>query len=256
MTTTAPRTIPRPPAWPDLTSREIDSPELMDDPACDLDALRRTYALFRPINRLVAGWRHVYVRQLRPLLSATRPTTLLDIGSGGGDVPRTLAAWAARDRLLLDITAVDPDERAHAFASALPPVLGLTFRQATSTDLVASGDRFDLVTSNHLLHHLDRAGLASLLTDSEQLARRLVVHNDIARSTLAYTGYRAATVPLARRTFAHYDGSLSIRRSYRAPELRAAVHTVGADHRWRVDTPMPFRVVLRWSPDVGGDARA
>lgn len=256
MTTTAPRTIPRPPLRPDLTSRELDVPELMDDPACDLDALRRTYALFRPINRLVAGWRHVYVRQLRPLLSSTRPTTLLDIGSGGGDVPRALAAWAARDRLLLEITAVDPDARAHAFASALAPVPGLTFRQSTSTDLVGSGERFDLVTSNHLLHHLDRAGLAALLADSERLARRLVVHNDIARSTLAYGAYRAATIPLARASFVHYDGSLSIRRSYRPGELRSAVHDVGADPRWHVATPVPFRVLLHWAPTRRGVTRA
>jgi 2-polyprenyl-3-methyl-5-hydroxy-6-metoxy-1,4-benzoquinol methylase len=256
VTTTAPRTIPRPPLRPDLTRRELDTPELMDDPDCDLDALRRTYALFRPINRLVAGWRHVYVRQLRPLLSSTRPTTLLDIGSGGGDVPRALAAWAARDRVLLDITAVDPDERAYAFAGALAPVPGLTYHRATSTDLVRAGERFDLVTSNHLLHHLDRTGLAALLADSEQLAGRLVVHNDIARSTLAYGAYRAATTPLARRSFVHYDGSLSIRRSYRPVELRSAVRDVGADPRWRVATPVPFRVLLHWAPTRRGCTRA
>ena len=244
--------IPRPPLWPDLATRELTAAELMDDPACDLEALRRTYALFRPINRLVAGWRYVYTRQLRPLLSPTRPTTLLDIGSGGGDVPRALAAWAARDHLVLHLTAVDPDARAHAFASAFPRVPRLEFLRATSTDLVAAGERFDIVTSNHLLHHLDADDLASLLADSERLARRLVVHNDIARSALAYSAYRAATVPLGRRSFAHYDGSLSIRRSYRAAELRTTVHEIGADSLWRVETPVPFRVLLRWAPRAAG----
>ena len=246
------RTIPRPPLWPDLAARELTAAELMDDPACDLEALRRTYGLFRPINRLAAGWRHVYTRQLRPLLSPARPTTMLDIGSGGGDVPRALAGWAAKDGLLLELTAVDPDARAHAFASALAPAPRLEFRRATSADLVAAGERFDIVTSNHLLHHLDGGALASLLADSEQLARRLAVHNDIARSALAYSAYRAATVPLGRRSFAHYDGSLSIRRSYRAAELRSAVHESGADSRWRVETTVPFRVLLRWSPPTTG----
>lgn len=248
--------IPRPPLWPDLAVRERDARELMDDPHCDPEELRRTYALFRPINALVAGWRRIYIRQLRHTLSPSRATTLLDIGSGGGDVPRALAAWAARDGLLLDVTAIDPDERAHAFASALDPVPNLVFRRATSADLVAAGERFDLVTSNHLLHHLDTAELAALLADSERLATRLVVHNDIARSGMAYSAYRAATVPLARRSFVHFDGSLSIRRSYRAPELRAALRGIGADDGWRVETSVPFRVILHWSPSVGSGADA
>lgn len=248
--------IPRPPLWPDLAARERDERELMDDPDCDVGALRRTYALFQPINRLVAGWRRIYVRQLRPVLSPTSSTTLLDIGSGGGDVPRALAEWASRDGLLLEVTAIDPDERAHDFASGLDPVPNVRFRQTMSADLVAAGERFDIVTSNHLLHHLDRADLAALLADSERLARRLVVHNDIARSGLAYAAYRAATAPLAHRSFVHFDGSLSIRRSYRAPELRGALRAIGADDGWRVDTSVPFRVILRWTPPRDGQPRA
>lgn len=251
MTRATVRPLPRPPLWPDLRARETVAEELMDDPRCDLEALHRTYALFRPINRLVAGWRTIYVRRLRPLLSASRPTTLLDIGSGGGDVPRGLARWAARDGLLLDVTAIDPDPRAHAWASALDPEPRLVLRRATSSELVAAGERFDVVTSNHVLHHLDRDALTALLADSEHLARRLVVHNDIARSPLAYGAYRAATLPLRRRTFAHYDGSLSIRRSYRAEELRSTVADLGVDSRWRVETSVPLRVVLRWSPASG-----
>ncbi|WP_405218947.1 methyltransferase domain-containing protein [Agrococcus sp. Ld7] len=251
MTAPVPGAIPRPPRRPDLAIRERVERELMDDPDCDVDALHRTYALFQPINRLVAGWRRIYTRQLRPALSPTRATTLLDIGSGGGDVPRALAAWAVRDGLLLDVTAIDPDERAHDFASALDPVPNVRFRRTRSADLVAAGERFDIVTSNHLLHHLDQADLAALLADSERLARRLVVHNDIARSGLAYAAYRAATTPLARRSFAHFDGSLSIRRSYRAPELRGALRAIGADGGWCVDSAVPFRVLLRWTPPRG-----
>ncbi|WP_347755526.1 class I SAM-dependent methyltransferase [Agrococcus sp. ProA11] len=228
----------------------------MDDPDCDPVALRTTYALFRPINRLVSGWRRIYLRQLRPAFSPTRATTLLDIGSGGGDVPRALAAWAARDGLLLDVTAIDPDERAHEFASGLDPVANVRFRRMLSADLVAAHERFDIVTSNHLLHHLDQAGLAALLADSERLARRLVVHNDIARGNLAYAVYRAATVPLARGSFVHFDGSLSIRRSYRAPELRSTLRDIGADDGWHVDTSVPFRMILRWTPPRDGQSRA
>ncbi len=211
----------------------------MDDPDCDPAALDRTYRAFRTVNALVAGWRAVYRRSLRPLLSPTEPRSLLDIGSGGGDVPRAIARWAARDGLLLDITAIDPDERAHAFATRQTPVPGVTFRRASSADLVAEGRRFDLVTSNHLLHHLSPAELDALLADCEALCAGRVVHSDIARSRLAYALYSAATWPVARGTFLHYDGRMSIRRSYTAPELNAVVPPT-----WAAIPMFPFRTIL------------
>lgn len=229
-----------------LHTRELEARELMDDPDCDVQALRRTYEQFRIVNRLVSGWRQVYTGRLRPLLSPRRTTTLLDIGFGGGDVPRALAGWARHDRLPVQITAIDPDERAHQFASALPLLPAVTFRQATSAQLVAEGASFDLVISNHLLHHLDGAGLTALLSDSERLARRLVIHNDIARGRLAYAAYAVASRLLGRRSFIRYDGLLSIRRSYRPRELASVV---GAD--WRVVEQFPSRILLVHEADSG-----
>lgn len=211
----------------------------MDDPDCDQAALENTYRQFRVINRLVAGWRQVYTQRLRPLMTADQTTTLLDIGSGGGDVVRALAGWAARDGRSLEITAVDPDERAHAFASRQPAVPGVTFRLTSSAALVAAGARFDVVTSNHLLHHLDPESLATLLADSAQLARRLVVHNDIARSRWAYATYAIGSRPFGVRSFISIDGSLSIRRSYRAAELADLV-----GQPWHVTSQFPARLLL------------
>ncbi|SDC15144.1 2-polyprenyl-3-methyl-5-hydroxy-6-metoxy-1,4-benzoquinol methylase [Sanguibacter gelidistatuariae] len=226
-----------------LVHRELRARELMDDPDCDPAALARTYRHFRVINGLVSRWRRVYTSRLRPLLSPTAPTSLLDIGCGGGDVPRALARWAAREGLLLEITAIDPDARAAAFAAAEPPVAGLTFARTTSSELVRAGARFDIVTSNHLLHHLDPAELRTMLADSEALSRRLVVHNDIARSPVAYGAYLVGTLPWRRSrpdaSFIHDDGLLSIRRSYRRGELAAAVPP-----GWRVVRQRPYRLLL------------
>lgn len=232
----------------DLSRRDIALTELMDDPDCDRAALDRTYAGFAPVNRLVAGWRTVYRRHLAPLLSPDRLTTLLDVGSGAGDVPRILARWAARDGRRLVITAVDPDPRAHAYASARPPTPGVTFRQASSRTLVDEGARFDVVTSNHLLHHLDVAQLDALLDDSVRLARRLVLHNDLARSGAAYLGWSVASRAFAHRSFIRVDGLRSIRRSYRPAELATQV-----EPGWQVLPQFPARLLLTRSQAVDGD---
>ena len=73
--------------------------EEMDLPGCDPDKLDRTYAQFDLVNRAVAGWHSTWGRYVRPVLSTTRPNTLLDIGSGGGDVPRQQPrGWGAGHR--------------------------------------------------------------------------------------------------------------------------------------------------------------
>ncbi|TFB53395.1 class I SAM-dependent methyltransferase [Cryobacterium tagatosivorans] len=233
----------RSPGLPSLRVRASDAVELMDDPACDPERLARTYADFRIVNAFVSGWRGMYRRDIRPALSRSRPRTLLDIGSGGGDVARALARWAARDGLLLQVTAIDPDARAHAYATGLPPLPGLTFRRALSSELVAEGARFDFVVSNHVLHHLGAAELGGLLVDSERLCAGRVLHSDIERSRPAYLGFGLATWPFFRGSFIRADGLTSIRRSFTAAELRAVL-----PGGWKVTREVPSRLVLRWEP--------
>ena len=108
----------------DLRTRDTAAQELMDDDACDEQALRRTYARFAVVNRLLSGWQRTYRTWLRPLLSAHRTTTLLDVGFGGGDLPRALRGWALADGLRLEVEAVDPDPRAVAFVADQPPDAG------------------------------------------------------------------------------------------------------------------------------------
>ncbi|MBG6183238.1 2-polyprenyl-3-methyl-5-hydroxy-6-metoxy-1,4-benzoquinol methylase [Arthrobacter sp. CAN_A214] len=202
-----------------LARRDTTAVEEMDKPDCDPGRLENTYRQFGLVNAVVSGWRHTYVTLLRPRLSTSSSCSLLDVGSGGGDVPRALARWARRDGLDLDITAIDPDERAHAFAVAQPKVPGLVFRRAFSSELVAEGRTFDAVISNHLLHHLSPDGFSGLLRDTEQLSPGIAVHSDIARHRLAYGLFSVGTLPL-RGSYIRTDGLTSIRRSYTPAELR------------------------------------
>ncbi|MCS5733927.1 class I SAM-dependent methyltransferase [Herbiconiux daphne] len=232
-----------------LRKRAVDARELMDDPRCDPELLDRTYEQFRLVNSVVSGWHSTYRARIRPLLQPDVPATLLDIGCGGGDVARALAAWAARDGLPLQVTAIDPDPRALDFAARTPNPDGVLFRQLESSELVDAAARFDFVISNHVLHHLDAQQLADLMIDSELLCRGLAIHSDIRRSAWAYAGFSVGTLPFFHRSFIRVDGLTSIRRSYTTAELRVA-----ARRGWTVEALPPFRNLLMYAASNAASA--
>ncbi|MGJ0203785.1 methyltransferase domain-containing protein [Leucobacter sp. gxy201] len=222
-----------------LAERDARLAELMDDPACDPERLRRTLRRFGVVNRAVSSWGSVYRSHLRPVLAALDgPARMLDIGSGGGDVLRRISRLALRDGFRIEALGIDPDPRALGAARAGRPVAGLSFRETRSRTLVEHGARFDIVISNHLLHHLDDDAFRELLSDSAVLATRLVVHSDIARSRTAYLAFAAAVTPIAPGSFLRVDGLRSIRRSYTLPELEQRLPA-----EWRAESPGPFRLL-------------
>lgn len=233
----------------DLAYRAVDARELMDDPHADEHMLERTYERFSFVNALVSRWRSVYRRDIRPR-ARERSLRILDVGAGGGDVSRAIVAWARRDSFSVRVTALDADPRAIRWArSRGGGVEGsvVEYRCAYTGELAEAGERFDVVISNHLLHHLSRDELAVVLGDCARLVgdHGLVIHRDIERTRFAYRAFAAATWPFAKNlladSFIRADGLTSIRRAYTAGELASAV-----PKGWRVRRAFPARLELRW----------
>lgn len=225
-----------------LAARDEALTELMDDPRCDPARLRATLRRFDTVNRLVAGWGAVYRSTLGPYLaSLSRPARVLDLGSGGGDIVVRLAQAARRDGLEVSWTGADPDERSHRAALERPRPAEVTFRCTDAATLVAAGDLFDVVLSNHVLHHLG-AELPGFVAASTALSRGMVLHSDIARSRVAYGLYAVGITPLAPGTFLRTDGLRSIRRSYTRAELAETLER-DVPGVWTVSVPVPFRLL-------------
>lgn len=231
---------------PDFSRRAAEAREAMDDPHADEQMLAHTYRRFALVNSVVSRPGLLYRRDIHPRARRGR-LRILDVGAGGGDLCRNLAARLRCDGLAADITALDVDDRAVRWAAAHDDGAGVHYRCAMTADLVAAGETFDVVVSNHLLHHLTAAEFHGLMGDSRRLvdASGLVVHSDIERSRLAYGLFGAVTGLLAGNllagSFIRGDGLISIRRSYTAAELAAL-----APEGWTVDRSLPSRLELRW----------
>jgi len=234
---------------PQRGRREDHLSEWMDDPDCDPKLLARTYEAFESVNRWIGRWGTLAHRHIFPLLvehaqsGQTRPFRVLDVGAGGGDVLRRLRDLLRGSPVDLELSGADPDLRAIQAARRLTPERQgcprVHWFQNRAEDLLAAGERFDLVLSNHVVHHLGDAAVTPFLRTLEGLARRRVLVTDIARSRLGYVGFSIASRILFPGTLIREDGCLSIRRSFRPEELRSLLPA-----GWSLHTLVPYRLVL------------
>ncbi len=231
--------------------REPELIEWMDRRDCDPVLLRNTYRQFAWINRLFARPGTIYQRYIRPVLeSSPPPVRILDVGSGAGDLPAYIARRARRDGHDIRITAIDTDPRSLDYARDADYPGMIEFIRSDISEWLGKGCSFDIVISNHLLHHIPHSELACFLESACRLSVRSVVMSDIHRSRIAHVGFRMLTRPFFRHSFVVDDGLISIRRSFLPEELRAVLPS-----GWEVDQLFPFRLVafFRHPANVGRD---
>ncbi|MEZ0239544.1 MAG: methyltransferase domain-containing protein [Chloroflexota bacterium] len=174
------------------------------------------------------------------------PLRLLDVGTGGADIPLALiATWRGRGRPLT-ATAVDSRPEVLTAARVLHPDVvgepGLRLEVADGRSLPYSNGSFHIAHASLVLHHLEPAEATALLREMARVASRGVVVNDLGRGWLPWLGAWLTLHLITRNRFTLHDGPLSVRRAYTLGEARQlmaeaglqAVHQeVGlAGHRW------------------------
>jgi 2-polyprenyl-3-methyl-5-hydroxy-6-metoxy-1,4-benzoquinol methylase len=223
-----------------LTERNNSLTELMDDPDCDIDYLYNTYRHFSIINKSLSGWKHIFNRYILPeCKNEERDYSLLDIGFGGGDIPLHLDQLAKKQGIELRITGIETDKRSLNYVSKQLFPTSISFRHQSLKEILESGERFDFVISNHLLHHLLADDVATLCNQSAAIARKKVLFNDLRRSALAWGLFNALTVFGFKKSFIRTDGLISIRKSFSKDELQQL-----APSPYVVESLRPFRLLL------------
>jgi 2-polyprenyl-3-methyl-5-hydroxy-6-metoxy-1,4-benzoquinol methylase len=223
-------------------------PEIIDQP--DLDAVRHVIALrgLERINRWSGSARILWptVRDLARL-SGGAPLRLLDIATGGGDVPLRLWHKARRAGIPLQVDGCDRSPTAVAHARQVAGAQGADvsfFEWNALNGPLPEGN--DILTCSLFLHHLEEEQAISLLARMAAAARRLVVINDLRRSRsgllLAYVGTRV----LSRSPVVHVDGPTSVVAAFTPEEMRQLAERAGL-HGGRIVRRWPFRFLFTWA---------
>jgi 2-polyprenyl-3-methyl-5-hydroxy-6-metoxy-1,4-benzoquinol methylase len=227
-------------------------PEIMDQP--DLDAGEHHHALeaLARINRISFSpkilWRPI--RRLcdqRRRSGEVRPVRVLDVATGGGDVPVRLWQTARMKGYAIEITGCDfsPVAIEHARLHASRHDAKVTF---FPLDVLANPlpEGYDVICCSLFLHHLEEAQALVVLTKMRQSAAQMALVNDLSRSRLGWIAAYLGSRILTRSRTVHVDAVLSVEGSFRpreALELALKAGWAGATIHGR----FPFRYLLQWS---------
>ncbi|HEX7239696.1 MAG TPA: methyltransferase domain-containing protein [Longimicrobiaceae bacterium] len=228
--------------------------ERMDEPEVDRAELARSLHDLRGVNRWLGG-RRVVLRHLEGMVRRLggRAFTVLDVGTGSGDLPLAVARWARARGIGARITATDLHPRTLALArehTARDP--DVRVEPADALDLPYGPGAFDFALCSTALHHFEDPEAVRVLRELDRVARWGVVVNDLRRSRPALLGASllAATVWRTHPVTRH-DGPVSVRRAFTPAELRELGRRAGMRGA-RVYAHLPFRVALVADRTGGG----
>lgn len=196
--------------------------EMMDLPGNPRELLVQDLRNLRIINRYLGGYRGI-MKGLKRLVGKDRMSrfSLLDVGTGSGDIPKVIVQWARDRGIEARVVALEPEpvtaQEAVRQTQQWPEITVIRGDGIAPPFKAAS---FDFVLSSQMLHHFSEDKSIALLKAWSRLARKAIVVSDLVRDPLAYWGIRVITQLFTRNEMTRFDGPLSVRRAFTLNEWR------------------------------------
>lgn len=218
-----------------LTERSAhrSSGEFLDEPDRSAPELQETLRDLGWINRRFGGRTTVlaHLERVLPAWSRHRtpgaPLRVLDVGTGGADIPTAVVEWGRSRGLPVRVVAVDRNPVTTTIArDATRAYPEITVVCADARALPFGDGAFDVCLCTLTLHHLAAEERRALLRGLDRLARVGFLVVDLLRHPGTYAGVWLLT-RLARSPLTRHDGLLSVRRAPSWWEYRALAAAAG-----------------------------
>lgn len=217
--------------------------ELLDDPAADPVMVAESLRNIARANRWFGGAAAVRFgleSVLRDVVPGS-PITLLDLGTGLGDLPRVAMRWGAARGIRITPLGLELNRAAARLANAS----GLLTAVGCAGSPPVRDKSVDVVLVSQVAHHLTRASVVELLRICDRLARKAVIVADLRRHPLAPASFWCGAQLLRFDPVTLADGMTSLRRGFSRRELSDLMAEAGV--RGHVYQRHGFRLVATWN---------
>jgi len=227
-----------------LTPRRRRGVEILDDPNVDPAIRRRSIDDVTRSNRWLGGLRAA-TAEVTDVLRDHGSATVLDVGTGLGDIPEHVARSAPQG----SVVTIGVDEAPSLLVAARSRMTyGVC---ADALTLPFRDHSIDVVMCSQVLHHFETRDAERLVSEMNRVARIAVVISDLRRSWVAAVGFWLVSFPMRFHRVTRHDGFVSVLRGFTAGELRDIVRSAtGAVPIVR--RHLGWRITARWSPAQDG----
>lgn len=201
--------------------QRILTPELMDDPALDLNTLTLALQDVSQVNKLLGG-NQVTINGLGYFFNKYPQAsyTIVDLGCGDGEMLRAVAKFGRKKDVSLKLIGMDINEKSLALAKEKSVEYPeITFLQQDILKLDSDSFSCDIVISTLTMHHFTNEEIVIFLKCFLNLATLGFVINDLHRSSIAYNLFKLYSSFFMRTDLARHDGLISIQRAFKKEEL-------------------------------------
>ena len=210
--------------------------ELMDQQGIGFDEFSQCLSTLEKINVLTLAYRPT----LRWVgnIAHDKALSLVDAGSGGGDMLRRLAKRYPH----LTMTGIDlnPWSERHA-RKVTQPGLRVDYRTADILSFSAE-DKIDVIISSLFTHHLSDEQLIRFIRWMDDTARHGWFINDLHRHPVAYYFIKYAVRLFCKNRLIRHDAPVSVARSFTRKDWEDIVSRSGIDRsRVKIRWHFPFR---------------
>ena len=221
--------------------------ELLDDPKADPATVAESLHNVARANRWFGGAAAVRFGLGRTLADVPPGSTLslLDLGTGLGDLPGAAVRWAAAR----DIRLVPVGIELNRIAAGMAREAGVPTALACAGAPPIREKSVDVVLVSQVAHHLTEDSVVRILRTCERLARRAVIVADLRRDRLAVPAFWCGAHLLGFDPVTRADGMTSIRRGFSRRQLLQLMARAGIEGR--VSRRLGFRLVATWIPAPG-----
>lgn len=230
-------------------SRRNNLTQLMDSADTDFETFRACLVDLSKVNYLTLAYRPT-LRFFEHLarsgrLPADRSITVVDVGSGFGDMVRKIDRWAVRRGFKVDLIGVDQNPLS-ARAAEEVTALGRPIRfVAANIFAYQPPSQVDIVISSLMTHQMDDTSLIRFLSWMEANAAIGWFVNDLRRSALAYHLFYVTSRVLGFHEFVRNDGPISIACAFEVADWRRLLDSAGIPRAAaKISKAFPYRLCV------------
>lgn len=200
--------------------KKVEALEIMDTVSLPLDQMRQTLRFLALTNKYFGGAEVIlaHLSRFSQKWNHTEEIKILDIGTGGAEIPIEIIHWSRKNNFPVKIVGLDlTPEVAHIAREHTEKYPEIEIREQNVFDL-DDHEKFDYTTASLLLHHIPPQEQIRFLQKIDALTIRGIILSDLRRSWPSLLSITSLSWLIGNAVVKN-DGPLSVRRAFTMAEL-------------------------------------